>query len=139
MSVTTPSASTPPWEVEGLTLTGREEKLASFLFSRGKTAQLDRLMTRARSGSSPCDGLTSPCVYASGLSERAPRSSSARKEAFPPLVARKSGEHRRPSGEINRQHANRSGEKEKENRHANRPRSPTGASSGKKGDRKSVV
>ena len=40
-------AQTTPWAAEGLTLSSREEKLGHFLLSRGKTRQLERLLSRA--------------------------------------------------------------------------------------------
>ena len=53
-------AQTTPWAAEGLTLSSREEKLAHYLLSRGKTAQLERLLAKARAGVST--GLTSPAA-----------------------------------------------------------------------------
>ena len=53
-------AQTTPWAAEGLTLSCREEKLAHFLLSRGKTRQLERLLAKARAGVST--GLTSPAA-----------------------------------------------------------------------------
>ena len=53
-------AQTTPWAAEGLTLSSREEKLAHYLLSRGKTAQLERLLAKARVGAST--GLTSPAT-----------------------------------------------------------------------------
>ena len=53
-------AQTTPWAAEGLTLSSREEKLAHFLLSRGKTRQLERLLAKARAGVST--GLTSPAA-----------------------------------------------------------------------------
>ena len=41
-------ATTTPWAAEGLTLSSREEKLAHYLLSRGKTTQLERLLAKAR-------------------------------------------------------------------------------------------
>ena len=38
------TTTTTPWAAEGLTLSSREEKLAHFLLSRGKTRQLERLL-----------------------------------------------------------------------------------------------
>ena len=53
-------ATTTPWAAEGLTLSSREEKLAHYLLSRGKTTQLERLLAKARAGVST--GLTSPAA-----------------------------------------------------------------------------
>ena len=52
--------TTTPWAAEGLTLSSREEKLAHYLLSRGKTNQLERLLAKARAGVST--GLTSPAA-----------------------------------------------------------------------------
>ena len=49
-----------PWAAEGLALSSREEKLAHYLLSRGKTHQLERLLAKARAGVST--GLTSPAA-----------------------------------------------------------------------------
>ena len=54
------TTTTTPWAAEGLTLSSREEKLAHYLLSRGKTHQLERLLAKARAGVST--GLTSPAV-----------------------------------------------------------------------------
>ena len=54
------TTTTTPWAAEGIALSSREEKLASFLLSRGKTRQLERLLAKARAGVST--GLTSPAV-----------------------------------------------------------------------------
>ena len=110
--VSTPSPSSAPtggkpWEVEGLALTGREEKLANFLWSRNKTDQLERLMARSRAGLSPTT--TSPSTTQSGPSAG----------KFPPLVQR-AGSAGRGRRSAERPRPGAGGE---ENAHVNVPRS----------------
>ncbi|CAH0372979.1 unnamed protein product [Pelagomonas calceolata] len=87
-----------PWAAEGLTLSSREEKLAHYLLSRGKTDQLERLLAKARAGVST--GLTSPAAGGHAHATNASRPSRARPLAphnRPPPRPGKGPQRRPPS------------------------------------------